>query len=573
MRYHVLCCDYDGTIAHHGKVSDETARALERVRDSGRRLMLVTGRELDDLQTVFERLDLFDYVVAENGALLYRPSTREERLLAEPPPARFVEALRARRVSPLSVGRVIVATWEPNETTVLEAIRDLGLESQVIFNKGAVMVLPPGVNKASGLAAALEAMNLSAHNAVGVGDAENDHAFLSVCECGVAVSNALPGLMAEVDFVTAGDHGQGVQELIDELLADDLRSREPKLARHRIVLGEDDQGQDIWLKPYGDSMLIVGTSGSGKSTVATGLLERLAHLRYTYCVIDPEGDYDALEEAVIVGTADHAPSVDEVLQVICRPDTSVVVNLIALPFADRPAYFQSLLARINDLRARIGRPHWLVVDETHHVLPADAPPQPESSSAGLESGLMISVHPRLIARPALDSVDTLIAVGNEPDAMLREFAEAVGKRTPPAAGLSLQSGEALVWRPAQEQAPRRVHVAASQTERRRHVRKYSEGELPEDRSFYFRGPDGRLKLRAQNLVLFMQLADGVDDETWTYHLRRGDISRWIEQGIKDQALAGEVRKVEQRAGIDPQATRSAVREAIERSYTLPAPER
>ena len=48
----------------------------------------------------------------------------------------------------------------------------------MIFNKGAVMILPSGVNKATGLAAALEELGLSPHNVVGVGDAENDHAFL-----------------------------------------------------------------------------------------------------------------------------------------------------------------------------------------------------------------------------------------------------------------------------------------------------------------------------------------------------------------------------------------------------------
>src|SRR5436190_15656789 len=140
MRYLALCCDYDGTLAEHGAVSDTTVAALERLRASGRRLLMVTGRELEDLKRVFSRLDLFDHVVAENGALLYRPETREEKVLAERPPERFVEALQVRGVGPISVGHVIVATWEPHENMVLETIRDMGLELQVIFNKGAVMI-------------------------------------------------------------------------------------------------------------------------------------------------------------------------------------------------------------------------------------------------------------------------------------------------------------------------------------------------------------------------------------------------------------------------------------------------
>jgi len=196
MRYFALATDYDGTLAHDGVVSPATITALEQLRATGRKLILVTGRELPDLLRAFLRIDLFDSVVVENGALLYLPATREEQPLADPPPEAFVAALQAQGVAPLSVGRVIVATWHPNETVVLTTIRDLGLEHQVIFNKGAVMVLPPGINKATGLGAALEHLGLSAHNVVGVGDAENDHAFMRLCECAVAVANALPMVRA-----------------------------------------------------------------------------------------------------------------------------------------------------------------------------------------------------------------------------------------------------------------------------------------------------------------------------------------------------------------------------------------
>src|SRR6058998_3402426 len=216
MRYHALACDYDGTIAWDGEVSENTILALEEVRKSGRKLILVTGRELDDLIKVFPRLDLFDRVVVENGSLLYRPATREERLLAQRPPDEFWQELIKRGVERVSVGRVIVATWRPHETTAVELIRDLGLELQIIFNKGAVMILPSGVNKATGLEVALTELGLSPHNVVGVGDAENDHAFLSTCECSVAVANALPALKEHADIVTRADHGAGVAELIEE---------------------------------------------------------------------------------------------------------------------------------------------------------------------------------------------------------------------------------------------------------------------------------------------------------------------------------------------------------------------
>jgi hydroxymethylpyrimidine pyrophosphatase-like HAD family hydrolase len=222
MRYLALASDYDGTLATDGQVDEETLAALERLRDSGRKLVLVTGRHLDDLLNVFPQINLCEWVVAENGALLYQPATRKEKPLSEPPPKEFIKALQERGVDPLAVGQVIVATWHPHETTVLEVIRELGLEWQVIFNKGAVMVLPSGMNKASGLSAALSEMGLSPHNAVSVGDAENDHALLDFCKCGVAVANALPMLKEHADYVTKGERGAGVVELIDMLIASDL---------------------------------------------------------------------------------------------------------------------------------------------------------------------------------------------------------------------------------------------------------------------------------------------------------------------------------------------------------------
>ncbi len=228
MRYDALACDYDGTIAENGVVSEETIAAMRRLSQSGRRLILVTGRELPDLLQVFPRVDLFDRVVVENGAVLYRPASRETVLLAEPPPPQFVDYLRRRQVNPLSCGHVIVATCEPNEIIALEAIRALELDLHVIFNKGAVMVLPSGVNKATGLKAALNELGLSAHKCVGVGDGENDHAFLSLCECAVATANAVDLLKERADLVTQKPRGAGVAELINRIIASNLKELEPR---------------------------------------------------------------------------------------------------------------------------------------------------------------------------------------------------------------------------------------------------------------------------------------------------------------------------------------------------------
>jgi HAD superfamily hydrolase (TIGR01484 family) len=216
--FKIFATDYDGTLATDGRVYPQTIAALKRLKDAGVILLLVTGRELDDLLRTFPEIPIFDWVVAENGALIYRPATQVEMLLAGKPSQDFIERIRAHGVQPLSIGRAIVATVEPHEVTVLEAIRDLGLELQVIFNKGAVMVLPAGVTKATGLNAVLKKLDIVAESVVGIGDAENDHAFLSICGLSVAVANALPALKERAQVVTSGDHGAGVVEIVERLL-------------------------------------------------------------------------------------------------------------------------------------------------------------------------------------------------------------------------------------------------------------------------------------------------------------------------------------------------------------------
>ena len=342
MRYIALACDYDGTLAHDGRVNQATRAALERLKASGRRLVLVTGRRVEDLQRVFPDFGVFERIVAENGAVLVDPAAREQRTLAEPPSMAFIDRLRDRGVSPFDVGHVIVATWRPNEVEVLSAIRDLGLEHQVIFNKDAVMVLPPGVNKATGLAAALDELRLSPHNVVAVGDAENDHALLQACECGVAVANAVPMLKERADLVTEAPRGEGVTQLIDRLIATDLADVSLALARHDVLLGRDSGGADVRLSPYGHNVLLAGPSGVGKSTLTNGLLERLADRGYQFCLVDPEGDHEAFRPAVVLGTAQKAPEPAEVMAVLEVPSQNAIVNLTGVTLEERPRLFDQL---------------------------------------------------------------------------------------------------------------------------------------------------------------------------------------------------------------------------------------
>jgi hydroxymethylpyrimidine pyrophosphatase-like HAD family hydrolase len=434
MRYFALATDYDGTLAADGSVAPQIWAALERLRASGRRAILVTGRELEDLKRVCPRLELFDRVVAENGALLYRPQTREELTLAQPPPRALAERLRSRAV-PISTGRVMVATREPHEVEALEAVRALGLELQIIFNKGAVMILPSGVNKQTGLAAALAELELSAHNTVAVGDAENDHAMLAAAECGVAVANALEAVKDRADLVTRAPRGAGVEELIERILADDLRS--VMVARHALLLGKRRDGTEVRIAPAGRRVLVAGPSGSGKTTAAGGLIARLMSEGYQCCIVDPEGHFEGFEGAVGVGTNERPPAVDEVLELLRKPAAQVAVRLTGVPLPDRPAFFAALLPRIQELRARVGRPHWIVIAEAHHLLTESWQPAPLTAPRELGGLLLITAHPERVSRVMREALDTVLAVGDRPEQTLRPFAEVRPVR--------LEEGEVLSW--------------------------------------------------------------------------------------------------------------------------------
>jgi hydroxymethylpyrimidine pyrophosphatase-like HAD family hydrolase len=556
VRYLALATDYDGTLAEEGRVRPETFAALEKLRASGRRIILVTGRELEDLQSVCPRLELFDRVVAENGALLYKPASREERALAEPPPPELFERLRARGARPLSRGRAIVATREPHQVDALEVIRELGLEHQVIFNKGAVMLLPPGVNKQTGLVAALDELGLSLRNTVAVGDAENDHALLSASECGVAVANALDALKERADMVTRAARGRGVVELIERILDDDLRSIPDR--RHALLLGVRRDGSEVRIAPAGQRVLLAGPSGSGKTTAATGFLERVMAAGYQCCIIDPEGDYEEYESVVCIGTNERAPAVEEVLELLSKPQNQVAVSLLGVPLPDRPGVFGALLPRLQEMRARTGRPHWIVIDEAHHLLPASWRPAPLTLPRELGGVLLITVHPESVSPAMLGALDLVLAVGESPEQTLRPFLR--GRELP---RQKLEPGEILCWSNSKVEP---VKLVPGKAQHRRHRRKYAAGDVGE-KAFVFRGPKGKLNLRAQNLTIFLQMAEGVDEETWLHHLRQGDYSRWFREAIKDEALAAQAEEIER--GGNARETRRRIREAIEERYTLP----
>ena len=566
MWFHVLACDYDRTLASDGTIAPDTMAALRRLRESGRRVVLVTGRQFDDLLAVCSEVDFFDQVVAENGAVLFDPWAKKVEDLADPPLPAFLTALEHGGI-PFSTGRVVVSSVVPHEVAILEAIKRLGLELQIVFNKESVMVLPAGVSKESGLREALRRLGVSRHNAVGVGDAENDHAFLRRTGFAVAVANAIPSLTEAADLVTRAPNGAGVRELIEGPLANDLEEYRPHLLQRTIELGTADDGTPVSYPVRGPNLLITGASGSGKSTLTGVFVERLVRAEYVICLLDPEGDYRTLaeHEGVVVLTSEPGTEearAQEVERLLRHRSTSVAIDLSALNREERIRATARFLHAVQRLRAETGAPHWVVVDEAHHVFPPGGSPAQEMFDFEWNGVCLVTNEPERVAPEVIGVAQHVLSTS----------VEAVTTTLPllPRASIpggDLQPGEALdiALTAGAAARVRRFRVARRETSHKRHVKKYATGKLPPERSFHFRGPDGAVDLVAYNLETFTMLAKGVDDATWLHHLRNGDVTRWLREQIKDPALADEVRALE--GAADPDRTRRAVLEAIGRRYT------
>jgi hydroxymethylpyrimidine pyrophosphatase-like HAD family hydrolase len=461
MRYTAIALDYDGTIAHDGVVPPHVIDGLRRLRATGRKLLLVTGRELEELFEIFPAMELFDRVVAENGALLYRPDGDERKELGDPPPQALLDLLHAAAI-PLSVGHTIVATVRPYETVVLEAIASLGLEHQVIFNKGAVMVLPPSVNKASGLKDALAELALSARNLVAAGDGENDHAMLEMAEYSVAVGNAVATLKATADRVTEETHGDGVLEVVADLIQSDLADHPPAAHRRPLCLGKDADGHPVSLPVARGSILVTGEPRETRS-LALALLERLCKAGYQFCALDTRGDYLELKSAISFGSIAHAPDPQEVLTALEKPAVETVVCLAAVAAEERAAAVEKLLLPLRVLRERTGRPHWILADEAHDVLPASVSAD-DSPAAAAECTIYVTSDPAALAPGILACVDGIAACGESAGATLEAFAAAVSWAKPAVPARPLEEGQALVWFRRSERPVTRIDIARGKIE-------------------------------------------------------------------------------------------------------------
>jgi hydroxymethylpyrimidine pyrophosphatase-like HAD family hydrolase len=368
MKLRVLALDYDGTIAQNGKLDAHVKAAIIEARARGVAVVLVTGRILSELKKVVGDLSLFDAIVAENGAVLFFPSGYS-RLIGERPPAAFLEELRRRKIDFLA-GESVVESDADSAPQILAAIRQLELPLALLFNRDRLMVLPQGVSKGIGLRAALATLRLSVHNAVGIGDAENDHDLLAACEIGVAVGWGSQALKERADEVLEGKGPHAVAGYIRRI-AEESRLPPERMGRYRLALGTETNGNPVAVAIGGRNVLIAGEVQSGKSWFNGLVCEQLILLGYSVCVIDPEGDYRALESlpgVVIFTGQDSPPDLPDVARALQHPDMSVVIDLAHIAHPEKVQYLHALLPLLAALRRTTGLPHRIVVDDAHYFL-------------------------------------------------------------------------------------------------------------------------------------------------------------------------------------------------------------
>ncbi|HEX2705682.1 MAG TPA: HAD hydrolase family protein [Candidatus Lustribacter sp.] len=285
-----VAMDLDGTIATDDQVGDTVREAIGRARENQLATVLVTGRILADLDTGFPGLrDLFDAIVAENGAVLDIDGFVHELGEALGPQ---LSAALSRAGIPHRTGRILLGCPAEHANAVSDLVAALGLDAQLVRNRGQLMLVPAGISKGTGLLAALHELGLSPHNVLAVGDAENDLALLAAAEIGVAVANALPSVREHADLVLDRPNGCGVAALLGGPLVAGRQPMQVSRRRSRSVPSAD--GSVATVPGAGANILVTGDTGSGKSHLAGLLIEQWIDAGYSVLVVDVEGDYVGL---------------------------------------------------------------------------------------------------------------------------------------------------------------------------------------------------------------------------------------------------------------------------------------
>jgi hypothetical protein len=433
-------------------------------------------------------------------------------------------------------GEVLLAMAAEHDATVLREVADRGLDCVLLRNRGELMVLPAGVSKGSGLQVALEMFGLSAHNTIAVGDAENDHAMFEVAEFAVAPANAVPSVKEHADLVLDKANGIGVIDLLGSALLDG-EQRRPSARRH-IRVGTFPDGSPTLLSSTCATVMIVGGSGRGKSYLAGVVIENLLDADYQVLVVDPEGEQSAMAEMpnVEIVRADENTDADFVAERL-RRGHSVVLDLSAVSNSIRERLLSDLVDPVLDLRAEMGVPQWVVVDEAHNLFGVDGPLRRVfDPTAG--GHLFVTYHPERLCPEALSSVDVVLSASPPIDQL-------IDTENLPASSLPrAATGQALLLQSDRADAARPFTVDERITAHQRHQRKYAHMMLPPGKGFRFRPSAHHQLPEALSIEQFQAQLHQVDPDTLAWHLGRGDLSRWLAEVVQDRDLARYVAQIE-----------------------------
>jgi len=545
----VFAVDFDGTGAQGRTLGPEVASTLSAARAHGHTTILATGRLLEDLHHLKVDMGLFDAVVAENGAVVWLPGRDRLILDAKPPDPALLAGLRKGGI-PFHVGAVVVGTWHDYVGGALSIVRELGLDLQLVFNRGAVMLLPSGVNKATGVRRALDELGRSACNMIAFGDAENDLPLLRAAEVGVAVHGSVTSVRMSADELLTRPGPEGVAHLVQAVL--DAGGTHPTPARHAIDLGVAIDGRHVLLPAADGNVLVTGDPQSGKSWLAGLLAERLVDAGHRIVVIDPEGDHADIGHhfgALVLGLRMPLPDPVAIPEALEWSRTGLVLDLSGLPSDERRYYAPAALRALTAARERTGLPQWIIVDEAHEALRVDAECV---TGAARTSGrlVMVTYRPSLLSKAVLETVVAHVLLRTE-DPAERYFLEGwIGSRAPrgivaremleevraPYAGLHAIDAGRSSWEtfvPARR-FTRQVH----------HGRKYDKTRVPAGREFRFLGAGGSVVAEAHDVEEWRAEVMRISIESLQHHLALHDFSRWFAEVVGDRASAGHLRAIE-----------------------------
>jgi hypothetical protein len=573
MKLRALALDYDGTIAQDGVLNPQVKEAIAEVRTRGLRVVLVTGRVLSELRRAAGDLNFVDAVVAENGAVLAFPNGYS-RLVGKAAPQELLDEFRRRRIE-FTAGQCVLEADAGFAAEILAVIRELQLPFVLLFNRSRLMVLPQGVSKSVGLRHALTVLHLSPHNAIAIGDAENDHDLLAVCEFGVAVGWGSPALCKVADLVLRGDGPEVVAGFIRHA-AGEVKLPPGRMHRYQVALGTAEDGRAMALGVSGRNLLVSGDPRSGKSWITGLICEKLILQGYSVCVIDPEGDYRTLESlpgVVVFGGEDPPPQLPDVARALRHPDMSVVIDLSHAARKEKLDYLRSLLPMVAAIRRSTGLPHRIVIDEAHYFL--SDPRAGELLDLNLNSYTLVTYRPSELNADLRGAIDAILVKRITDPRELRTLLKMAGGQIPDAewkASLKAlrPSHAALLPGPAEAEGKlQSFELLPRLTSHVRHKAKYFDLELIEELGFVFTADGKPLGPAARTLKQFV-----VDLKTYPIaalerHAHRGDFSQWIADVFHDPALATDVRKIEKRYRLGHiRDLCSSIGTAIEERYEL-----